>query len=69
LIREIEEIDDLDEKIRIQLSRKDRTNDLIRINRSTLNKSLNNLDGYFNNNSKKQNLSPSVEMNRSRPYN
>jgi len=68
LIREIEEINDLDEKIRIQLSRKERTNDLIRGNRSTLNKSLNNLEGYYNS-SNMQTFSPSAEVNRSRPYN
>lgn len=67
MIQEIEEINDSDEKIRIQLSRKERTNDLVRHNRNNLEKSLNNLE--YLNISNKHSLSPSAEKIRTRTYN
>lgn len=54
--------------MRIQLSRKERTNDLVRVNKSVMDKSLNNLDSQLSR-TIKQTLSPSVDVNRTRPYN
>ncbi len=62
-------INDMDEKIRIQLFRKERTNDLIRANRNIVDKSLNNMDAQLTRGNKNT-LSPSFDFNRSsRPYN
>ena len=47
MILEIEGINDTDEKIRFHLTRKERTGDLIRMNKTGLDKSLNNMGEYL----------------------
>jgi hypothetical protein len=48
LIHEIEEITDVDEKIRSQLTRKEKTLNMVRNNKSIMEKSLNNLEDFLN---------------------
>jgi len=48
LIQEIEDITDVDEKIRNQLTRKEKTLHMVKSNKSIMEKSLNNLEDFLN---------------------
>ena len=49
MIQEIEGINETDEKVRIHLARKEKTGEILRMNRTGLDKSLNNMEDYLAN--------------------
>lgn len=65
MIQEIEQIVEQDERIRQQLSRKERTTTILRNNKNNLEKSLNNLDDFLNR-STNRTMSPGYGLNRSK---
>lgn len=66
LIQEIEDITDQDERIRSELSRKEKTLNLVKNNKVALEKSLNNLEDYLNKSSSRGFSQGYNSMNRSK---
>ena len=66
MIQEIEYINYTDEKIRMHLAHKEKTSEILKMNKIQIDKSLSNMLQYFsnnNNNNKGRNLLPSVRNN------
>ena len=45
----MQDINETDEKVRMHLTRKEKTGEILRMNRTGLDKSLNNMEGYLSN--------------------
>jgi hypothetical protein len=67
LFGELRNIVDEDERIRIQLSRKNKVVDLLKNNKNVLEKSLINLDEFMNRSSRST-MSPSFNLSKSKEY-
>jgi len=67
LIGELRTVLDEDERIRIQLSRRNKVVDLLKNNKNVLEKSLMNLDEFMNRSSRST-VSPSFNMSKSKEY-
>ena len=63
MIQEIEIINETDEKVRMHLTRKEKTGEILRMNRTGLEKSLNNMEVYLEN-TKTRTVSPGFRNTR-----
>lgn len=60
----MEGINETDEKVRMHLTRKDKTGEILRMNKTNLDKSLNNMEEYLSN-TKTRTVSPGFRNTRS----
>ena len=63
MIQEIEGMNETDEKIRMHLTRKEKTGEILKMNKTCLDKSLNNMEEFLSN-TKTRTVSPGFRNTR-----